>query len=215
MPRCFIDHIAIAAPTLESGAAHVRETLGVSPQPGGTHPRMGTHNLLLRLGETSYLEVIAPDPAAPAPNRPRWFALDTLTADAAPALSFWVARTDDIHAAVAAASEPLGEVEPMRRGALDWLITIPADGSLPLDGIGPALIEWHADRHPASGMPDQGVTLVELELLHPDAARVERLLQSLGLEAPVSVSSAPAGSGPRLVAHIDTPNGRRRLTGRA
>jgi hypothetical protein len=64
MPRCRIDHIAVTAPTLEAGAELVRLALGVEPQAGGAHARMGTHNLLLRLGDAVYLEVIAPDPRA-------------------------------------------------------------------------------------------------------------------------------------------------------
>jgi len=56
----FIDHIAITAPTLEAGAKFVKNVLGVNPQKGGEHLRMGTHNLLLRLGDTTYLEVISP-----------------------------------------------------------------------------------------------------------------------------------------------------------
>jgi len=125
LAACTIDHITITAPSLEAGAALVRQCLGVAPQRGGQHPRMGTHNLLLRLGEAMFLEVIAIDPEAPAPSRPRWFALDELAADAQPRLSCWVARTPDIRAAAAAACEPLGHVEPMSRGALNWLITLP------------------------------------------------------------------------------------------
>lgn len=142
MPRSQIDHITVTAPTLASGTDFVRQALGVVPQPGGEHPRMGTHNLLLRLGDAAFLEVISPDPDAAPPQRPRWFGLDTLHADSPPALATWVARTDDIHRTASAGSEPLGCIEPMRRGSLDWLITIPADGALPVDGIGPALIEW-------------------------------------------------------------------------
>lgn len=208
----FLDHLAVTAFSLEAGAAFVQETLGVAPQAGGEHPRMATHNLLLRLGDAMFLEVIAPNPSAPAPGRPRWFGLDGLDSRSPPSLSTWVARTADIRAAVAGASEPLGAVEPMSRGTLDWLITLPADGSVPLDGVAPALIEWHTDTHPAAGLEDKGLSLVRLEILHPDPDRVSRLLRSLALEAPVFVLPLPAGATPRLVAHIDTRQGLRVLS---
>ena len=211
MAHTFLDHIAVTAFSLDAGAAFVRAALGVAPQAGGEHPRMATHNLLLRLGDAVYLEVIAPNPAVPPPGRPRWFALDAPTAQSPPALGAWVVRTSDIRVAVAAASESLGEVEAMRRGALDWLITIPADGRIPLDGAAPALIEWPAGVHPAAKLEDRGLSFVKLEIFSPHAERVSRLLRSLELDAPVVVLPAPAGSDARLVAHIDTPQGRRRL----
>lgn len=212
MARSFLDHITVTAFSLEAGAAFVFETLGVSPQVGGEHPRMATHNLLLRLGDAMFLEVIAPNPAVPAPARPRWFALDGLGPGSPPRLSAWVVRATDIRAAAAAASEPLGNVEPMSRGALDWLITIPSDGSVPLGGVAPALIEWHADARPATKLEDRGLSLVKLEIRSPEPDRVSRLLRSLELDAPVSVVPAPAGESPRLVAHVDTPSGLRLLS---
>lgn len=172
---------------------------------------MGTHNLLLRLGDAMFLEVIAPNPAVLAPSRPRWFALDTLQPQSPPSLSTWVVRTPGIHATLAAASEPLGNVEPMSRGALDWLITIPADGSVALDGVAPALIEWHTDAHPASRLPDNRLSLARLDIVHPDPARVTRL-PSLKLEAPVVVQPARPGQPAGLVAHIHTPQGLRVLS---
>ncbi|MCZ4330047.1 VOC family protein [Castellaniella denitrificans] len=211
MPRTFLDHIAITAFSLEAGAALVADTLGVETQRGGEHPRMATHNRLLRLGKSMYLEVIAPNPAARSPGRPRWFGLDTLAPHALPALSAWVVRSTDIQASAAAASEPLGDLEPMRRSALDWLITIPADGSVPLEGAAPALIQWHADAHPAARMEDKGCALALLEIFHPDPERISRLLSSLELEAPVAVRQAGPGDPVRLAAHIDTPHGRRIL----
>jgi hypothetical protein len=209
--RSFIDHITVTAFSLEAGAAFVFETLGVAPQVGGEHPRMATHNLLLRLGDTMFLEVIAPNPAVPAPSRPRWFALDSLGPQSPSSLSTWVVRTSDIRAAAAASSEPLGTVEPMSRGALNWLITIPADGSVPLDGTAPALIEWHTDVHPAAKLEDQGLSLARLEIVHSNPDRVSRLLSSLELDAPVSVLSAPSGASARLIAYINTPQGLRVL----
>src|SRR5204862_2458991 len=93
-PTTELDHLAIAAHTLEQGLAHVRDALGVDMPYGGKHPRMGTHNHLLRLGERVYVEVIAIDPSAPAPSRPRWFQLDDPALQAelrvAPQLVTWV-----------------------------------------------------------------------------------------------------------------------------
>ncbi|WP_219117634.1 VOC family protein [Janthinobacterium sp. UMAB-56] len=211
VPSCHIDHITVTAPSLEVGAEFVRQALGVEPQAGGEHPRMGTHNLLLRLGDSLFLEVIAPNPKAPAPLRPRWFALDTLRTNSAPTLATWVVRTSDIQASVSASSEALGNIESMSRGALNWLITIPSDGALPLDGAAPALIEWSAEGHPATKLQDYGLSLVKLELFHPEPERISRLLQSVGLYSQCSVSPSKGERAAYLVAHINTPHGMRHL----
>lgn len=211
MPSCQLDHVVVTAPTLAAGAAFVRETLGVAPQKGGEHARMGTHNLLLRLGESTYLEVLAPNPEAPVPAVPRWFGLDAMRPDAPPALVAWVVRTTDIRAAVEAATEPLGEIEPMSRGALDWLITIPADGVIPVDGAAPAVIEWHVPSHPATGLVDHGLSLAGLDLRHPDPRRLSQLLLSIGLDGAVTVSASRAAVCPSLVARVATPSGLRVL----
>jgi hypothetical protein len=67
-----VDHLVVAAATLEQGVAWCEATLGVTPGPGGRHALMGTHNRLLNLGSAafphSYLEIIAIDPEAPAPG---------------------------------------------------------------------------------------------------------------------------------------------------
>ena len=111
-----IDHLVITAPSLAAGTEMVCEALGIRPQRGGVHVRMGTHNALLRLGEQLYLEIISVDPAASKPNRPRWFCLDELTPQSLPRLATWVVRTDDIHADRAACGGTHGNVEAMSRG---------------------------------------------------------------------------------------------------
>jgi hypothetical protein len=174
---------------------------------------MGTHNLLLRLGEAMYLEVIAVKPGAAKPSRPRWFALDELPHDAKPRLACWVARTDDINELISTVSEKLGRIEPMSRGSLSWLISIPEDGSLPLGGAAPALIQWHTSAHPAASLQDQGCSLVGLDLLHPEPKRLSALLSSLCFSEPslsVSIIESPV---PALVAHIRTPQGIRSIRG--
>jgi hypothetical protein len=208
-PRCHIDHITVIAATLDEGARFVQAALGVAPQTGGEHPRMGTHNLLLKLGDSAFLEVIAVNPLAPPPARPRWFALDSRDARSAPALTTWVVRSSDIHATQAGLAETLGEIEPMSRGALDWLITIPADGSLPLGGVAPALIQWSTPTHPAAGLQDHGLSLLGLELFHPEPERLAKVLRPLELGNIVSVSGA---ASPRLLARIMTPDGLKTLS---
>src|SRR5207249_11663953 len=70
MHSCQLDHLVITAPTLAAGPEWGEETLGVTPQAGGGHQRMGTHNALPRHGAETYLEVIAPHPPASSPYRP-------------------------------------------------------------------------------------------------------------------------------------------------
>ncbi|HEX3759580.1 MAG TPA: VOC family protein [Kofleriaceae bacterium] len=211
---CCVDHIVVTAPDLAVGVKYVSDTLGVAMQPGGEHPQMATHNWLLRLGDAVFLEVIAPNPAAPRPPRRRWYALDDQTPATLPRLAGWVARATDARAVVAAASEPLGHVEPLRRGALRWLLSVPPDGSLPMGGAAPMVIEWHTDGHIASGLHDVGCSLRALHLYHPEAHRLEAVLRSIGFDdAAVVVSPLPAGELPYLLTEIETPGGPRRLGG--
>jgi len=207
MRRSSLDHLVIVAPTLAAGALHVEQRLGVAMQPGGKHARMGTHNLLLRLGDC-YLEVIAPDPDAPPPTRPRWFGLDELEPDAEPRLAHWVARTRGLAEADARLTQIFGRIESMSRGTLAWQISIHADGQLPLGGALPSLIDWGDARHPASGLIDQGCCLQRLELRHPAAAVLGQQLEAIGFSGPVAVMP---GERPDLLAYLETPTGLKTL----
>lgn len=206
-----IDHLVVTAPTLEVGAAFVRDHLGAKPEKGGAHAKMGTYNLLLSLGATTYLEVIAIDPDARPPAQPRWFGLDHLRHDAPASLAGWVARTKDLHAAGARASEDLGSIAAMTRGDLAWLITIPQDGVTPLDGCAPLLIEWQRGAHPASRLPDLGLRLARLELHHRQPERLRNLFGAIDLQSAIDVVPIEADARAHLVAAIDTPQGRRVL----
>ena len=79
-----VDHLVVAAASLDQGVAWCEATLGITPGPGGKHPLMGTHNRLLKIAtepsRDAYLEIIAIDPAAPPPGRVRWFGLDDAVA---------------------------------------------------------------------------------------------------------------------------------------
>jgi len=206
-----IDHIVIASPSLDEGVKYVYETLGVMPQFGGVHTRMGTHNSLLRLGNSIYLEVIAINPETPKPDNPRWFALDKPGENVKPKLLTWVARTNDIKLATANFLTLFGDIEPMNRADLNWLITIPPDGSLPLNGVCPSLIQWLNEPHSATKLSDSGCSIIGIEGYHYEAKQIRETLQSIGFEGTFSVSPIQQSEKPYLIAHIQTPNGIRKF----
>lgn len=208
MMRSTLDHLVIVSPTLPLGAQFVERQLAVQLQPGGKHPRMSTHNLLLRLGKSFYLEVIAPDSEAPLPTRPRWFGLDELSAQSSPYLAHWVARTERLDSADESLRQVFGDIEPMSRGGLSWKISIQPDGHLPLQGAVPSLIDWGESEHPAKRLDDKGCELHRLEIAHPDPSLVERQLESIGFTGPVSVLRSERYA---LKAYIATPHGLRIL----
>ncbi|MGC9418708.1 MAG: VOC family protein [Rhodovulum sp.] len=201
-----LDHLAIAAETLEAGVAAVEDRLEVRLSPGGRHAAMGTHNRLLRLGPGLYLEVIAIDPAAPPPGRPRWFDLDRFAGP--PRLTNWIARCDDLDAALACAPDGTGVPMELARGDLRWRMAVPEDGRLPFDGLFPALISWQGAAHPAALLPETGCRLAGLELVHPQAEALRLALRGMIDDPLIAVHSGPA---PAMRALIDTPSGRRVL----
>ena len=208
---CELDHLVVTGPALAAGVAWVESILGVALQAGGEHQRMATHNALLRLGDSIYLEVIAPNPAASRPHEPRWFGLDRMSSDQLPRLATWVARTDDINATTTACDGEFGDIEPMSRGSLNWLITIPAQGALLDGGVIPMLIEWPIAKHPAAGLEEKGCALRQLDLFHPNADAVAKILDCLEIRPEVGIHQLATGTRPYLVAHIETPQGLRSI----
>ncbi|SLN39403.1 hypothetical protein PSA7680_01942 [Pseudoruegeria aquimaris] len=197
-----LDHIAVAAETLEEGVAWVEERLGVSMLPGGRHPVMGTHNRLLGLADGLYFEVIAVDPDAPRPPHARWFDLDRF--EGPPRIANWILRTPDLAAACAAAGPGVGRPVALARGDLRWRMAVPDDGILPLGGAFPALIEWEGTAHPARRLAPSGLRLTRLEVRHPDIVN----LKLPGFSDPrVAFVEGTAG----FAASFDGPDGERTL----
>jgi len=210
MPACALDHLVIAAATLDEGADFVRERLGVEIGPGGAHPLMGTHNRLMRLGDNAFLEVIAIDPDAPDPGRARWYALDDPEMQAqlrsGPRLITWVVRALDIVGAVQSVAISVGEVTSVSRGNFSWRLTVPRDGRLPGGGVIPHMIEWDCGARPWEDMAEAGCDLERLVLAHPQPEWVAQTLKAVCSRG-YDFVEVTAGETPSLSARIVTPGG--------
>jgi hypothetical protein len=204
-----VDHLVVAAATLDDGVRWCEATLGVTPGPGGQHPLMSTHNRLLRIDSAdfpnAYLEIVAIDPQAPPPGRARWFGMDALGLSGGPRLVGVVAQVDGLDAMLNAlrengidAGRALAASREAAQGPLSWRIAVRDDGQLLFGGALPTLIEW-GERHPVPAMAPSRLRLRALTLrgLPPAAASV------LALHA-VMVADAP---GPALQAQIESPRG--------
>ncbi|HEU4691437.1 MAG TPA: VOC family protein [Vicinamibacterales bacterium] len=200
-----LDHLVYATPDLGVGIAAIEKLLGVRATPGGQHPGLGTRNALVALGPSSYLEIIGPDPEQPKPTGPLRFGIDDLEA---PRIVTWVAKGTDLEQVAKAAAERgvrLGPVIPGSRRRPDgvvlaWRYTDP--NTVVADRIVPFLIDWGTSPHPSASAA-RGATLIDVRAEHPDAERVQKMLEVLALPLRVQKGSAPA-----IIATIDSPRGR-------
>lgn len=198
-----IDHLVFAVADLEAGMDFIEQLLGVRPVAGGRHRRYGTHNALISLGPTTYLEIIAPDPEVAEPDRGRLFGLDSLPRSR---LVTWVVRSEEIEETVAAAGARVG-IGPVGSGSrerpdgtvLKWRLSDPY--AMPLGGAIPFLISWGETPHPASAAPDGG-SLIRLRINHPEPELVRVSLAALGIAMDVRLADEF-----ELVATIRTPSG--------
>jgi len=199
-----VDHLVYAAPSLDAGIEAMAERLGVTAAYGGKHTGIGTHNALLSLGGSAYLEIIAPDPDQPPPTDPLPFGLDELRE---PGLVAWALSGTEIESraesARAAGYDP-GPVIAMTRalpegGELRWRLCLRSP--LAGDGLVPFLIQWEPGAHPSASSPG-GCTLTDLTAEHPRPADVSRMTSAVGVDLPLVEAARPA-----LIATIDCPHG--------
>lgn len=209
-----LDHITVVAPTLPEGVSHVRACLDLDVPFGTRHDYMGTHNHRLQLGNAVYLEIVALDPDGTPPGRRRWFGLDNRERvrsdwDDGRRLRGWVAGTDAIESVVSTHRAIFGDKVPLPTADPTFDFAIPEDGSLPLDGAAPSLIDHRGDRSFIASIPDLGARLRAFTLEHPDPAAVEALYRELSIDRPPAVVQA---AEIRYRALIETPTGLKELT---
>lgn len=213
-PLLHLDHITVVAPDLAEGVAHVRACLDLDVPFGQRHGYMGTHNHLLQLGGSIYLEIVALDPDGRHPGRARWFGLDDQAGvrrawDDGRRLRGWVARVDGIDAVLAGREAIFGRKVALPPIDSSFDFAIPEDGSLPLDGAMPSLIDRRGKARSMAAMADLGARLQSLVLAHPERDRIAKLYNELAIDRPPDIVQ---GAEPSYLARIETPAGMKELT---
>jgi hypothetical protein len=225
-----IDHLVIAASTLEQGVQWCEAHLGITPGQGGEHALFGTHNRLFKIATPTfpmaYLEIIAIDPHATrspkilARHPHLWFDLGSSALQKSisktPRFIHFVVSTSDIKAArMALRQEGIDRGPAIRaerqtkKGVLHWQISVRADGQRLFDGALPTLIQWGKpdaidplQLHPRNTLPRSGVTLQSMDITHPSDEKLRTAYASIGLQG-ISISNGPAN----MKATLQTPKG--------
>ena len=209
-----LDHITVIAPTLADGVLHVRDCLGLDVPFGTRHDYMGTHNHRVQLGNSVYLEIVALDPDGIAPPRPRWFGLDnqeTIRADWNEGRRFrgWVASTVDIDGENANHRGAFGDKVSLPFSDPEFDFSIPPDGTLPMDGAYPSLIDHRDNPTSMAEIPDLGARLVSTTLERPDPRALRPVYRELAIDSPPMIV---LGRKLRYRAKIETAAGLKELT---
>ncbi len=222
-----LDHLVVAARTLQEGVDWCEATLGITPGAGGEHPLFGTHNRLFRIATVNfpraYFEIIAINSVALRAENikgKRWFDLDSEALQDAlkisPCLVHFVANTSDVSKACGALQTlgidrgPAVQASRMTaNGLLQWQITVRGDGQRLFHGGLPTLLQWGAPNespavavHPAQSMLDSGIALQSLHMVSPHATELQAAHQAIGLQSVKVTAGAP-----NLIATLQTPKG--------
>jgi hypothetical protein len=206
-----IDHIVIGAANLEKATEKVEGLLQAKFSTSGKHSLMATHNRLVRLQNSAYMEIIAIDPSASFPKscfqEKRWFSLDSATTQrrltTGPQPLCWVVAVNNIEQFASNCGYEPGRVTEMSRDDFRWKLTVPDSGELSENGVLPVLIEWPNAKNPAQLMPESGLILKQLLLSHPNPSSIERILSKLDISGPIDVKLGE----PALQFSFEKPDG--------
>ena len=210
MTQTIIDHLVIGAAELDKATKQIQSFIKAEFLAGGKHPLMATHNRLIKLQKSLYLEIIAADPSASLPRnakiKNRWFSLDAGTTQKrlsqAPQPLCWVVAVNDIEQTAMHCGYNPGKVIEMTRGDLKWKITVSENGDLPESGVLPILIEWPNGKHPTKTMPESKISLEKLTLFHPQPSGIKHILSKLNINGPIRVNHGE----PKLQFSLKTPD---------
>lgn len=121
----------------------------------------------------------------------------------------WVADKDAIAPVVSAYDAIFWDKVPMPAESPTFDFAIPKDGSLPLDGAAPSIVDHRGDTSHIATIPDLDPRLHSFTLEHPNPTGIAALYRELVSENPPVIVQGPEV---RYRALIETPVGLRELT---
>jgi hypothetical protein len=182
-----IDHVIVGVADMERGIAEIERLTGVRPVVGGTHPGRGTRNALMSLGDGTYLELLAPNPAEPMRNEEQ----RELRSLSRPAAIGWAVSANDataLRAALDGAGLATSEPEPGSRAkpdgaTLNW---VTFEFTQIDDPLAPFFIAWsNPQLHPSRTSP-AGCRLISTAIASPLAGHLRRAIAALRLDVTVA-----------------------------
>lgn len=182
-----IDHVIVGVRDLDAGIATLERLTGVRPIVGGAHPGKGTRNALMSLGDGTYLELYAPDPAAPVASsdvaelqaltglKPLGWAISTVDVEG-------IRSNLDAHGFALSSPEAGSRIRP-DGSVLEWETL----GFEHFDhALAPFFIRWKQPaQHPSRTSPS-GCRLVGLHVQDPQPDRLAAAIRPLRLNVTVA-----------------------------
>jgi hypothetical protein len=198
-----LDHVVYAGPSLDRLIEEISDRTGVRPTHGGAHDGLGTHNALLALGQSRYLELLAPIPG----GEERSAFARVIAGLSASKLYMWAVRVMDVEQFVArgeGAGLAMGNAVEMSRtppggSTQHWKLSL--GGADVYSSVLPFGIAWTPPGHPSQGLA-AGCRATGMRAEHPEPERIRGALETLGVTLPVRAADAVS-----LILDIDAPAG--------
>lgn len=182
-----LDHIVIAHPDLDLAMEEFADLTGCSPKYGGPHLGGGTHNALVSLGRSVYIELISPDPTQVNKDESSTQSNlgHRLTRVAGNTLLAWAIGSNSLDQMAGkycgiTTAKPFDMARQQPNGeTLHWrLMNLLHHG---LKGFAPFYIDWLDCVHPAATNPVAG-EFVSLEITHTDQNLGALAADTIGVE---------------------------------
>jgi len=181
----WLDHVVLACPNLQEGMDYVAQKIGCKPTYGGKHQQFGTHNALLKIGNLTYFEILAPDPDNPKDHL-RWMGVDLVKKPLITRFAVKSSTIDQHSHFLSEFSNNHGRIQEGRRKKangelLTWELTMPL--AEPKISSIPFLIDWKDSIHPVVGLESE-CSIASLNIFGHDM-ELQKLMENLGLPCKV------------------------------